>query len=173
MRIVPVTPGTVPALAEQEARILAERGRISPLYQVLLNSPPLAHGWEQLLSAVRNRNSVPADVRELVILRVAVLNGASYEFDAHVPPAQAAGLGPAAIEAVRLVPLPEGAALTGAQQVAVRLADAMTRDIVVPDALDAQVRKHFPSAQQHLDLVATVAAYNMVSRLLVALHIGH
>jgi 4-carboxymuconolactone decarboxylase len=26
---------------------------------VLLNSPPIAHGWEQMLSAVRNRNSVP------------------------------------------------------------------------------------------------------------------
>jgi 4-carboxymuconolactone decarboxylase len=27
---------------------------------VLLNSPPLAQGWEQLLTAVRNRSSVPA-----------------------------------------------------------------------------------------------------------------
>ena len=67
MRIAPIAPGTRPELAEQEQRILAERGRISPLYQVLLNSPPIAHGWEQMLSAVRNRSSLPADVRELVI----------------------------------------------------------------------------------------------------------
>src|SRR5215471_12208151 len=92
MRIAPITPGTRPELAEQEQRILAERGRISPLYQVLLNSPPIAHGWEQMLSAVRNRSSLPADVRELVILRVAVLNRADYEFDAHVPHALAAGV---------------------------------------------------------------------------------
>jgi 4-carboxymuconolactone decarboxylase len=48
----------------------------------------------------------------------------------------------------------------------------MTRDIEVPDALYDQVRPHF-DAQGQLDLVATIAAYNMVSRFLVALHIGH
>lgn len=173
MRIAPILPGTRPELAEQEGRILAERGRISPLYQVLLNSPPVAHGWEQMLSAVRNRNSVPADVRELVILRVAVLNRAPYEFEAHVPHALKAGASQAAIDAMQQVPLDPGAPLTQAQVVAIRLADAMTRDLDVPDALYEQVRAQFASEQQQLDLVATVAAYNMVSRLLIALHIGH
>jgi 4-carboxymuconolactone decarboxylase len=173
MRLEPIVPGTRPELAEQEQRILAERGRISELYQVLLNSPPLAHGWEQLLSAVRNRNSIPADVRELVILRVAVLNRAPYEFDAHVPHALKAGVSQETIECTRSVPLADDAPVTPAQRVAIRLADAMTRDIQVPDALYAEVRAAFPTAQQQLDLVATAAAYNMVSRLLTALHIGH
>ena len=83
MRVAAITPGTRPELAAQEAQIAAARGRVSPLYQVLLNSPPIAHGWEQMLSAVRNHNSLPASLRELVILRVAVLNRAPYEFDAH------------------------------------------------------------------------------------------
>ncbi len=112
MRIAPITPGTRAELAPQEARILAARGRVSPLYQVLLNSPPLADGWEQMLSAVRNRNSLPADVRELVILRVAVLNRARYEFEAHVPHARAAGVGDAQIEALREVPLADAAPLS-------------------------------------------------------------
>jgi len=172
MRIAPIAPGTRPELAQQEQRILAERGRISPLYQVLLNSPPIAHGWEQMLSAVRNRSSLPADVRELVILRVAVLNRAPYEFDAHVPHALDAGVTQAVIDAMRAVPLDGGAPLTPAQKVAIRLADAMTRDVEVSDALFAQVRTEF-GAQMQLDLVATIAAYNMVSRLLVALRIGH
>ncbi|NML47449.1 carboxymuconolactone decarboxylase family protein [Ramlibacter sp. G-1-2-2] len=173
MRLDPIAPGTRPELAEQEQRILAERGRISPLYQVLLNSPPIAHGWEQMLSAVRNRNSVPADVRELVILRVAVLNRAPYEFDAHVPHALAAGASDAQVAAMRTVPLAADAPLNAAQRVAIRLADAMTRDIEVDDALYAEVQAQFTTSQQQLDLVATVAAYNMVSRLLTALRIGH
>ncbi len=173
MRLDPIAPGTRPDLAQQEQRIQAARGRVSPLYQVLLNSPPVAHGWEQMLSAIRNHNSVPADVRELVILRVAVLNGAAYEFDAHVPHAQAAGVDDAAIASLRAVPLAADAPLSPAQQVAVRLADAMTRDIEVPDALYDEMRAQFALPQQQLDLVATVAAYNMVSRLLVALRIGH
>jgi AhpD family alkylhydroperoxidase len=172
MRMAPIAPGTRPELAEQEGRILRERGRISPLYQVLLNSPPIAHGWEQMLSAVRNRSSLPADVRELVILRVAVLNRAPYEFEAHVPHARAAGATEAQIEAMRDVPLLAAAPLGEAQRVAVRLADAMTRDIDVPDALYEEVKACF-GTQMQLDLVATIAAYNMVSRLLVALHIGH
>jgi 4-carboxymuconolactone decarboxylase len=104
MRIKPIPPGTRPELAAQEAQIMAERGRVSPLYQVLLNSPPVAHGWEQMMSAIRNRNSLPAALRELVILRVAVLNRAAYEFDAHVPHALAGGASQAAIDATRLEP---------------------------------------------------------------------
>jgi AhpD family alkylhydroperoxidase len=171
VRIEPIVPGTRPELADLEARIQAERGRISPLYQVLLNSPPLAHGWEQLLSAVRNRNTLPAGLRELVILRVAVLNRAAYEFDAHVPHALRGGLTPAQVDAVR-APVPDAALFDDAERLVLELSDAMTRDIDVPDALDARVRAAFPP-QAHLDLVATVAAYNMVSRLLAALRIGH
>lgn len=172
MRLPPIPPGSRPELADQESRIVAERGRISPLYQVLLNSPAIAHGWEQMLTAVRNRNSLPAGLRELVILRVAVLNGADYEFDAHVPHALAAGVSPAAINATRQVPFAEQAPLDDTQRLVLDLTDRMTRDIVVPDALYDAVRQQFDT-QGQLDLVATVAAYNMVSRLLVALHIGH
>lgn len=172
MRIPPVIPGSRPELAAQEAQIAAERGRVSPLYQVLLNSPPIAHGWEQMLSAVRNRNSLPASLRELMILRVAVLNRANYEFDAHAPIALAAGLAQPVIDAVRhSLSLPE-TPLSPTERVALQLCDAMTRDITVPDPLYAQVRAHF-DAQAQIDLVATIAAYNMVSRFLVALQIGH
>ncbi len=172
MRIAPIAPGTHPALAEQEARIIAERGRISVLYQVLLNSPPIAHGWEQMLSAVRNRSSLPADLRELAILRVAVLNRANYEFEAHAPIALAAGMTQPAIDATRQVPLPQDAPLSHVQRMVIRLSDAMTRDIDVPDALYEEVRQRL-DAQGQIDLVATIAAYNMVSRFLVALKIGH
>ena len=139
---------------------------------MLLNSPPIAHGWEQMLSAVRNRNSLDAGLRELVILRVAVLNNAPYEFDAHVPHAQKAGKSDAAIKATRAVPAAADAPWTELERIAIALTDAMTRDITVSDGLFEQVRAHF-NAQEQVDLVATIAAYNMVSRFLTAFHIGH
>jgi 4-carboxymuconolactone decarboxylase len=171
LRIAPITPGTRPELAGQEAAITAERGRVSLLYQVLLNSPPLAHGWEQMLSAVRNRSSLPADLRELVILRVAVINRAPYEFDAHVPHALKAGMSQCRIDKLREVTVDE-AAFNVLELAIVRLTDTMTRDIEVPDSVFDAVKAHF-NEQQIIDLVATVAAYNMVSRFLVALRIGH
>lgn len=172
MRLAPVVPGSRPELASLEARIAAARGRISPLYQVLLNSPPMADGWEQLLSAVRNRNSLPADVRELVILRVAVLNGAPYEFQAHVPHAREAGVPDAVIDALQGADLGPLTDLGAIQVAALELTDRMTRDVRVA----AELMDHVSSLldeQQLLDLVVTIAAYNMVSRLLVALEIGH
>lgn len=172
MRIAPITPGTRPELAALETQILAERGRISPLYQVLLNSPAITHGWEQMLSAVRNRNSLPASLRELVILRVAILNRAPYEFDAHVPHALKAGVPQAVIDATRIPGIESEAPFSPAERVAMQLTDTMTRDIEVPDALYAEVQMHF-DMQAQIDLVATIAAYNMVSRFLVALQIGH
>ena len=46
------------------------------------------------------------------------------------------------------------------------------RDIIVPDPLFARVRGHFDERAQ-VDLVATIGAYNMVSRFLCAFEIGH
>ncbi len=40
MRIPPIEPGTRPELAKQEAQLIAERGQVSLLYQVLLNGNP-------------------------------------------------------------------------------------------------------------------------------------
>jgi AhpD family alkylhydroperoxidase len=168
MRIPPVEPGSRPELAEMERQILKERGRISTLYRVLLNSAPLVRGWEAMFTAIRNRASLPARLRELAILRIAVLNGAPYEFDAHVPHAQKAGVPDAAIAALKTGTV--SGALAPLDRLVIELTDAMTRDIEVPDALFERVREHF-DAEQLVELVATIAAYNMVSRFLVALRI--
>ena len=132
-------PGTRPELADVERSIVRERGTISPLYQALLNSAPIASGWEKFLTAVRKQTTVPPALRELIILRIAVLNRAPFEFD---------------------------------ERLVLELADAMTRDIEVPDALMARIAARF-DPRGVLEVVATVAAYNMVSRLLVALRIQH
>lgn len=170
VRVPPVTPGTRPELAEIEGRILAERGRVSLLYQVLLNSAPIASGWERLLTAVRNQTGVPADLRELMILRVAVLNRAAFEFDAHVPHAQRAGVSDEKIEAVRQ---PGIAVLyTDDERLVLELTDAMTRGVQVPASLMQRLQARY-DARGLVEVVATVAAYNMVSRLLVALNVEH
>ncbi len=171
VRVPPVVPGTRPELAAIEAGIAAERGRVSLLYQVLLNSAPLAEGWEKLLTAVRNRSAVPEDLREMIILRVAVCNRAPYEFAAHVPHARKAGVREDQIEALRAGA--HTSALFDARERAVlALADAMTRDVQVDDATMAPITAQF-DPRTVVEIVATVAAYNMVSRFLEALRIGH
>lgn len=169
-RVPPVVPGTHPQLAAIEASIKAQRGDISLLYQVLLNSAPLAEGWEKMLSAVRNRSSLPPDIREMVILRVAVLNRAPFEFEAHTPVARKVGVSEAKLVALRHDKL--GAPFAPLERAVLALTDAMTRDVQVPDTLFEPLRAHFDT-RALVELVATVAAYNMVSRFLEALRIGH
>ena len=169
-RVPPVAPGTRAELATIEASITAQRGNISLLYQILLNSAPLAEGWEKMLTAIRNRSSVPPDIREMVILRVAVLNRAPFEFEAHAPVARKVGVTEAKLTALR--DAQPGDVFTPLERAVFALTDAMTRDVQVPGALFEPLRAHFDT-RALVELVATVAAYNMVSRFLEALQIGH
>ena len=169
-RIAPITPGTKAELAALEAKILQERGNISPLYQILLNAPEIAQGWEALLTAIRNRNSLSPAIREMIILRVAVLNRANYEFDAHAPHAIKAGMSQEKIESLKDSTISD--VFDERECLILKLTDVMTQDIQVPDTVFDQVRPYF-NDQEILELVATISAYNMVSRLLNALHIGH
>lgn len=169
-RVPMVVPGTRQDLAATEASITRERGAISPLYQALLNSGPLADGWEKLLTAIRNRGSLPPDIREMAILRVAVLNRAPFEFDAHRPHALKAGLSEAKIAALR--DDRPGGAFSPFERAVLDLTDTMTREVQVPDAIFDPLATRL-DARALVELVATVAAYNMVSRFLEALNIGH
>ena len=172
IRIPLVTPGLDKALAPIEAEIRAQRGgEIAVLYQALLNSPPIASGWEKLLTAVRNQSTIPADLRELIILRVAVLNRATFEFDAHAPHASAAGVSEKKITAVRDMSL-DSTSFEEVERLVLELTDHMTRNVEVPDAVVNELKKRF-KAREIVEFVTTAAAYNMVSRFLVALNITH
>ena len=149
-------------------RIVAERGSVLHLYQMLLHSPPLAEGWLGYLTAVRQRCKLPADLRELAIMRVAVLNGAPYEADQHAPIALREGVSQGKLDAL---PDWQDCPLFDARERAVlAYTDAMTRQVQVSDEVFAFVAAHF-EPRRLVELTATVAAYNMVSRFLEALQI--
>ena len=74
-----------PELAPLVARIKAERGKLLDLYKVLLHSPAVMEGWLGFFTAIRQKTKLAGRYRELAILRVAVLNGADYEYQAHLP----------------------------------------------------------------------------------------
>ncbi|TQN38035.1 alkylhydroperoxidase family enzyme [Blastococcus colisei] len=160
-------PDVDPA-GEVAERVRARRGgNLTPLDRMLLHSEPLADGWNTLLGAVRSRFELAADLRELAICRVAVLNDADYEWRAHAPLLVAAGFPEDRLESLRGDDLD---ALDPAHRTVVAYTDAVTRDIRVPDALFAQARELL-GERGTVELTATIAAYNMVSRFLVALEV--
>ena len=167
-RVPMVSPGADPALAAIEARIAAERGKIGPLYRVLLNSAPIADGWERMLTAVRKKTSLAPNLREMAIMRVAVLTGVELEFNAHVPFALAAGVTQEKIDALRADAL--AGCFDPLEHAVLEFADAMTRNVRVDPAVFDRLRPHL-DATALVELAATVAAYNMVTRFLEAMEI--
>jgi len=149
-------------------RICRERGSLLMLYKVLLNSSSVAQGWLTFLSAIRQECDLSPKLRELVILRVAVLNQAPYEFTAHVPYALDAGVPEEWIEVLKGGATPDDA--SELERAVLTYADRMTRDIRVPESDFAAIRRQL-NDQHIVELTATIAAYNMVSRFLIALSI--
>jgi alkylhydroperoxidase family enzyme len=158
-----------PEIAALAKKIRAERGgRMLNLYQMLLNSPPLAEGWLNLFTAIRQKCELGGNYRELAILRVAIINGADYEYRAHMPFALKEGLTEAQIGALNI--WQESQLFSDAQRAVLAYADAMTREIHVADVVFDALRPHFDQ-RQVVELTATIAGYNLVSRFLEALAI--
>lgn len=171
MARLPYADPANPELAGQVARIRAERGgKLLNLYAMLLNSPALADGWRQLLTAIRQQCLLPARQRELAILRIAVINRADYEFAQHVPFALNEGVTQAQLDGLKTAEWREH--FDALDALVIDYTDAMTRDIRVPQDIFDALRKHFTD-REVVELTATVAAYNMVSRFLEALQLDH
>jgi AhpD family alkylhydroperoxidase len=149
-------------------RILAERGSILHLYQMLLHSPPVAEGWLGYLTAIRQQSTLSGAIREMVIIRVAQINRAPYEADQHMPIARQEGVPAEKLDA--LAHWDDSPLFDATERAVLAYTDAMTRDVQVDEAIFAGVAEVF-EAQQLVELTATVAAYNMVSRFLEALQI--
>ena len=164
-------PYAQPDTPERQAiaeRIIAERGSLTHLYKMLLNSAPVAEGWLTYLTAIRQKCKLNGAIREMVIMRVAFINGASYEADQHAPIALREGLTQAQVDALH--DWESATCFTDVQRAVLAYCDTMTKKIQVPDDIYNGVAKFFDS-EQMIELTATIAAYNMVSRFLEALQV--
>lgn len=172
MHEVRVTPwqDADPAPEELVAAMRARRpnGELIGIDRVLLKSFPLATGWNQLLGRVRAEFSLSLEYRELIMLRVAVLNDADFEWNVHYPAYLAAGGSEMKADAVKQSLIAD--LFDANEKALLRLTDQSTRQVKV-DVEVIEDLKHLFGEVETVEAVATVAAYNMVSRFLVALDI--
>lgn len=125
------------------------------------------------MGAVRNQTSIPDDIREIIICRVALINRAWVEWNIHTGILlSSTGFNEQKLAVVQeLFPLSQGA-LDDRQWVVLKFTDAMTREVAVPQDLFDEVKAAGFDNREIVELTAAVASYNMVSRFLVALDIG-
>ena len=143
-------------------------GRLGALDRLLLYSPPFATGWNEMMGRVRNELEVPMPLRELAMCAVAVLNRAEYELHHHGPIFLAQGGTQAQLDALRKLPAVDEAPFDRTQRAVLHLALEMTRDVEVADATFSAAQRALGDDRHLFELIGVIAAYNMVSRILVA-----
>jgi 4-carboxymuconolactone decarboxylase len=169
VRVTPWQDGDpVPSqlLADMQGR--RPNGELIGIDRILLRSVPLAEGWNALLGRVRRDFSLSLEYRELIMLRVAVLNEADFEWRVHYPAYIAAGGTDQKAQALKHNGIAE--VFNEDECALLALTDQSTRHVIVDQDIIEGLKSRFGEAQT-VEAVATVAAYNMVSRFLVALAI--
>jgi 4-carboxymuconolactone decarboxylase len=134
--------------------------RVVNALAVLMHYPALAKAFLTFNRHLLSNSSLSDRTRELLILRIAWLRRAEYEWAQHVLLAQRAGLGKEEIEAVKHGPpskvwsAPDAALLQAVDELH---AQAFITDATW-DALAAHLTQH-----QLMDLVFTVGAYDLLA----------
>jgi alkylhydroperoxidase family enzyme len=169
MARLPYAPTDGADIQDLVGDIVAQRGEVLHLYQMLLHSPPITAGWLRMMTAVRHETSLPGALRELVIIRIGYLNDAPYEAEQHRPIALREGCSEAQVDALRDWRL-HGELFDERQQATLALTDTMTRDVHADDATWQTARAHW-NERELVELVVTIASYNMVSRVIGTLAI--
>lgn len=168
---IPYPDIEAPDLKPLAERIVKERGGLLRIFRMLMHSPELTEGWLAYFNAIRFKSTVPGNLRELAIMRVAAVNGASYEAFHHAPVALREGVSQAQLDAVAGDGW-ESACLFDAREHAVlAYTDAISRGVQVPEPVLAAARQAVADDRALVELTATIAGYNMVSRILQALGI--
>jgi alkylhydroperoxidase family enzyme len=144
-------------------------GKLLNLDRMLLQSPAFAKGWNGMFGAIRGQLAVPAKLREIAIMAIGTLNQADYEWVQHEKEFLKAGGTDAQLAALKNVPAAakNTKLFDESERATLALTDEMTRSVKVSEATIKRIRKALPD-DQVVELIGTIAGYNMVSRFVVA-----
>lgn len=166
-RLAPIAyaqlPPEVRPLADEILKV-SSAGLGGP-YNALLRSPQMARRCFDLLDYLRFKTSVDKRLNEFAILIQARLANAQYEWWAHAPIAQRAGLSADTIEQLRQCRRPQG--MPADEALVYDFCVQLSLNHRVPDALWARAVANF-GEQAVMDLVVLSGTYGMVSMVLNA-----
>jgi 4-carboxymuconolactone decarboxylase len=156
---------SAPQQTLRDAIASGPRGRfnMSGPFAIWMEAPDLGLLAQQLGGHVRFKTSLPPRLSEFAILCTARMWRAQYEWQAHAPMAEKAGVKPAAIKAIQAGRRPNGAP---ADELAIYdFVKQLYRDRRVNDRLYGRVHKVLGNAGM-VELVSTLGYYAMISMLL-------
>ncbi len=135
------------------------------LYRTLANAPKMLQGWIGFAWSLRNDAQTDRGLRELAIMRVAQLTGASYEWQAHWPMAEHFGM--SRDQLAELKEWSSSDSFSDEQRLILALTDDLTLRLDISDETWTALMVAYTPADL-VELVLTVAFYSCVSRVLGA-----
>ena len=149
--------------------IVATRGEVDEAFQILLPRPELLRRIAHLGSYIRFESSLPAAIRECIVLATARELESEFEWASHEPQARRAGVSEETIRAIRAGEVPSG---TGeGERAAVRFVYESLRDHRVGDATFGALRDAF-GLEGVTEVAGTLGFYSMLANILTAFDIG-
>ncbi len=161
MPLIPYAdPDKLPAEARAAFEALPSKLNI---FRMWANAPDNFVHAVRYAGAILGRQKLPANLRELVILLVARLEGGDYEWAQHVVVAEALGCRPEQIAALEEDDL-TAVCFDAREQVLLAFAADVVRNVAASEANVAAAAAHF-SPQEIVEIVTTAGFYMMAARL--------
>lgn len=148
-----------PILSALYAHILTRRPAVLHIHQVVAYNPELLRAQAQYAAALRDHSAIPRPLQELLIIRIAQLNGSSYEQSVHRPIAvEQLGVPAAKVDAVGKWRTNTALFSDAVERAALAYVDEVAREGTVTDAVFSELEQHY-SKQAIVDLSALVEWY--------------
>ena len=146
-------------------RQIVENANLNALHMFAHATPAAFEHLFPYMAALFTVSKLPADLRQIAVLRAGHIAGCYYVTRQHMALARDIGLSDAALAAIE-----QGGShpdvLSSAQQAVLTFADEVIRDANASDAALAAVRHHLDD-NQLMDLMMVIGNYMMLSRLIL------
>jgi len=140
--------------------VAGSRGDVSGPFLVLLNSPDVAERIAHVGTYIRFETTLSPELREIAILTVARTWNCQYEWTAHQPIAESAGVRKEAIESIRDNLAPAG--LLEKEAMVFNYVSNLLKNGRIPDGIFDKA-KDMLGVQTVTDLTATTGYYSMLA----------
>ncbi len=149
-------------LPESYLALLKSRQPLN-LYRMLPHATAAAEPFLSLGGALLRKSELDPVLREVAILRVGILSGATYEVHQHQRVARSVGMSEYTLAAIESGP--DAPAFTPLQRLVMRFTDQLVHHVKAPDAMFDEARQQL-GTRPLAELVLTIGFYMMVCRFL-------
>ena len=137
------------------------------LYKSLAHAPELLRSWIHFAWCLRGHDRTSRRLRELMILRTAILQHSQYEWHQHRRMAREVGVSDEQVAELEMWRTSD--VFDDEERIALALTDAIIAGSVSDDLIE-DLERHFDHSQR-VELTVTAAFYAMVPRILEALRV--